>query len=243
MVWGAQRPKAHPTAAATPTTSGNGVLKIDKATNAATASATSAGCPRARPPTRTTAWATITKHRRRDRGEHGGDDRGVPGAHVEGGQHQQGQHTRQHEQDSGDQAPDHPVQQPSDVDRQLLGLGPGQQGAEGKRVEKSLLPDPALLIDQRVLHHRDLPSGAAEGLQGDREPGTRCLTERNQAVPRGLVSRGGHWDFLPHRRRGAQPRPRPAGDLASQNVRTCRCRLRPTMPVADAHAHPSLGSC
>ena len=61
MVWGAHRPRAQPTAAATPTTSGNGVLKIDKATNAATASATSAGCPRARPPTRTTAWATITR--------------------------------------------------------------------------------------------------------------------------------------------------------------------------------------
>ena len=33
--------------------------KTAKATNAATATATSAGWPRARPPTRTTAWATI----------------------------------------------------------------------------------------------------------------------------------------------------------------------------------------
>jgi len=37
------------------------VLKIDKATNAVTASDTSAGWPNARPPTRTTAWATITR--------------------------------------------------------------------------------------------------------------------------------------------------------------------------------------
>jgi hypothetical protein len=71
-------------------------------------------------------------------------------------------------------------------------------------MEKSLLPDPAFLIYQRVLHDRDLPSGAAERLQGDREPGTSCLTERNQPARcalRGLfgpVTRGRHWNFLPH---------------------------------------------
>src|SRR3954470_4793559 len=61
MVWGAHRPRPQPTTAATPTTYGNGVLKIDNATKAATATATSAGCPKARPATRTTALATITR--------------------------------------------------------------------------------------------------------------------------------------------------------------------------------------
>jgi hypothetical protein len=40
-------------------TSGNGTAKTDRATKAATARATRAGCPSARPPTPTTAWATI----------------------------------------------------------------------------------------------------------------------------------------------------------------------------------------
>ena len=55
-------------------------------------------------------------------------------------------------------------------------------------MEESLLSDPALLVDQRVLHHRDLPGRAAEGLQRDREPGTGRLPERDQssAARRGL---------------------------------------------------------
>ena len=150
------------------------------------------------------------QHRRRHSGEDGGDDRGVTGAHVEGGQHQEGHHTRQHEQDPGDQPTDHPVQQPSDVDRQLLSLGPRQQGAERQGMQEALLADPTLLVDQGVLHHRDLSSRAAECLQGDREPGARGLTERDQPARarRRLVwrvGRGGHGDFLPHRPRGAQP--------------------------------------
>jgi hypothetical protein len=103
------------------------------------------------------------QYRRRHSGQHGGDDRGVPRAHVQGGQHQQGDHTRQLERHSGDQATGHPVEQPSDVDGQLLGFGPRQQSAEGQCVEKPPLPDPTFLVNQGVLHHRDLPSRAAEG--------------------------------------------------------------------------------
>ena len=182
--------------------------------------------------------------RRRDSGEHGGDDRGVAGAHVQGGQHQQGDHTRQHEQDPGDQPTDHPVEQPSDVDRQLLRLGPRQQGAEGQGMEKALLADPTLLVDQSVLHHRDLTSGAAEGLQRDREPGTSGLTQRNPPASRmtglvGFVNRGRHGDFLPHRfaRRNRvherMPGPRsnasPAADRASSRRGGGRSEA-PSMP-------------
>ena len=149
------------------------------------------------------------QHGRGNSGEYGGDDRGVTGGHVEGGQHQEGHHTRQHEQDSGDQPTDHPVQHPSDVDRQLLSLGPRQQGAERQGMEKALLADPTLLVDQGVLHHRDLSSRAAEGLQGDREPGPRGLAERDQPARalRGLVRLvgGGRHGELPSTRvsRGA----------------------------------------
>src|SRR6478609_7232562 len=73
-------------------------------------------------------------------------------------------------------------------------------------MEEALLPDPPFLVDQSMLHHSDLPSGAAERLQRDREPGTSCFAERDPAacVRRGLVGlvvRGDHRDFLSHRPR------------------------------------------
>ena len=146
-----------------------------------------------------------------DRGEHGGDDGRVARAHVEGRQAEQSQHPRQHEQDSSDQPTAHTVQQPSDVDRQLLGLWPREQRAERQRVEESLLPDPPLLVDQGVLHHRDLPSRAAEGLQGDREPGTGRLPQRDQPSAR------------PARGRAASP-----GDVTGTSFHTDLARRNPS---------------
>ena len=94
------------------------------------------------------------------------------------------------------------VQQPSDVDRQLLGLRPWKQGAERKGMEKALLPDPTFLVDEGALHHRDLTSRAAERLQGDREPGTSGLRKGDQpsavGTRLGLLTRSRHRDFLAH---------------------------------------------
>ena len=139
MVWGAQRPRAHPTAAATPITSGNGVLKIDNARNAATASATSAGCPKARPPTRITAWATITRTAGAIAARTAVTMVVSPAPRT-GQTTPQGDDTRQHEQPTRDQSPGHTVEQPSGIDRQLLGLRPGQQRAERQRVENRFCP-------------------------------------------------------------------------------------------------------
>ena len=76
----------------------------------------------------------------------------------------------QDEQDAGDQPAAGAVEQPAGVDGQLLRLGAGQQHAVVQRVQEPLLADPALLVDQLVLHHRDLAGRSAEGLQRDGEP-------------------------------------------------------------------------
>jgi hypothetical protein len=54
------------------------------------------------------------------------------------------------------------VQQPADIGRELLRLRPRQQHAVIERVKKTLLADPAFLVDQDAVHHRDLPGGSAE---------------------------------------------------------------------------------
>ena len=63
---------------------------------------------------------------------------------------------------AGDQAALGPVQQPADVDGELLRLRARQQHAVVERVKESRLADPALLLDQDAVHHRDLPGGPAE---------------------------------------------------------------------------------
>ena len=55
-------------------------------------------------------------------------------------------------------------------------------------MQESLLADPALLVDQLVLHHRDLPGRSAEGLQRDGEPGPRRLPQRDDVPTRGVMT-------------------------------------------------------
>ena len=59
------------------------------------------------------------------------------------------------------------MQPPADPRRQLLRLGPGQQMAQVERAQERPLLDPAALIDQLMLHQRDLPGGPAEAEEAD----------------------------------------------------------------------------
>jgi hypothetical protein len=56
------------------------------------------------------------------------------------------------------------VEQAPDLDRRLLCLGDGQQWAVGQGVQEPSLSDPALLIDEGALHHRDLACWPTERL-------------------------------------------------------------------------------
>ena len=123
-------------------------------------------------------------HRGCDTGEHRGHEARLAVGDVDGRQHQQGEHPGQHEQPAGDQPAAGAVEQPAGVDRELLGLRTGQQHAVVEGVQETLLTDPALLVDQLVLHDRDLPGRAPEGLQGDREPGPGRLPEGDDVVAR-----------------------------------------------------------
>ena len=83
------------------------------------------------------------------------------------------------------------VEQPADVDGQLLGLRAGQQHAVVQRVQEPALPDPAVLVDEVALHDGDLAGRAAEGLQRDREPRLDGLPERHHVAGRaGPAGRG-----------------------------------------------------
>ena len=139
-------------------------------------------------------------HDRDDRGRESEEQRldqgGVAVGDVDPGQHQQRDDARQDEEDAGDERAPHPVEQPADVRRELLGLGAGEQRAVGQREEEPLLPDPALLLDQRPLHHRDLAGWPAEGLEGDGEPGSSRDAQRDHVARRFLGCRHGSTEPL-----------------------------------------------
>ena len=133
-----------------------------------------------------------------------------------------------------------PVEQPADVDRELLGLGTGQQRAVVQGVQEAPLPDPALLLDQRALHDRDLAGRAAEGLQRDREPGARGLVQWNalDSCAQGLFAlfrpfgRRRHTSVLPHR-----PRRLPATP-ATRRGRSTLLRRCGTWALHDVEGNP-----
>ena len=85
------------------------------------------------------------------------------------------------------------MQEPADVDRELLRLGPRQQHAVGQRVEEALLAHPALLLDQDAVHHGDLAGRASEAVEGDARPGAERLAEGNAVICRSNA----HWRRSP----------------------------------------------
>ena len=125
-------------------------------------------------------------HRRRQTGEQPDDQVGVTGGQVQDRQPQQREHAGEHEQDAGHEPAEGAVEQPAGVDGELLGLRAGQQHAVVQGVQEPALTDPALLVDQLVLHHRDLAGRTAEGLQRDREPRPGRLPQRDHVAGAGL---------------------------------------------------------
>ena len=142
---GRHRCTAHPAAAASAITIGNGTANTASAANAATARPTSSRPGQragADPPHR---LRHDRHHCGRDAGEDRGDGGGVTERDVHRRQRQQRDHARQHEQRAGHQPAAQAVEQPTDVDRELLRLRAGQQHAVVQRVQEPALPDPAAL--------------------------------------------------------------------------------------------------
>jgi hypothetical protein len=119
----------------------------------------------------------------------------VSPGHIDRCQGEEGDHAGEDEQDAGDQAAAEAVEEPADVDGQLLGFGAGQEHAVVEGVQEPLGADPAALLDQLALHDRDLAGWAAEGLQRDGEPGPHGLAEGHHVL--GVA--GGWTGWLGHR--------------------------------------------
>ena len=81
---------------------------------------------------------------------------------IKPAQHHQADVTRQDEQRTCDQAARNSMQQPADVDGELLSLGSRQQHAIVERVKETRFADPALLLDEDAVHHCDLSRRTAE---------------------------------------------------------------------------------
>ena len=78
--------------------------------------------------------------------------------------------------------PTRPVQQPADIDRELLRLRPGQQHAVVQRMQEPALRDPVLLLDEDAVHDRDLAGRAAEAEQGDPQPDAQRFAEADAVI-------------------------------------------------------------
>ena len=98
---------------------------------------------------------------------HEADAAAVSVKQAQGQHHQRARHD---EQDAGNEAAAHTMQQPADIGRELRCLGTGQQHAEIERVQETRLVDPFLFVDGHAVHQRDLSCRAAERQTADLEP-------------------------------------------------------------------------
>ena len=101
---------------------------------------------------------------------------------IDEAQSKDGEKARQHEQSACNQSAPGLVQKPADIGSELLCLGPGQQHAIVEGVQKALLPEPALLVDQDAVHHRDLPCRAAEAERRDPRPDPHGLAKGDAMI-------------------------------------------------------------
>ena len=86
------------------------------------------------------------------------------------------------EQDPGDEAAGGALEEPPEVDGELLCLRAGQQHAVVEGVEEATFAEPAAIIHELAVHDRDLASRAAEGLQRDPEPGPYRLAKWDDVI-------------------------------------------------------------
>ena len=73
-------------------------------------------------------------------------------------------------------------QQPAEIDGELLRLWARKQHAEIERVEKPLLADPFQFLDEKPVHHRDLPGRATKAKQADLQPNKQRFFKSNTGL-------------------------------------------------------------
>ncbi len=110
------------------------------------------------------------------------------------------------------QGPRRAVQQPPHVDRELVGLGPGEQHREVQRVEEARLADPPAPLDELGVHERDLAGRAPEVHEPQPHPEPQRLRERHRGE-RGDRRARGRARSLAHHIPGREPAPKPCRRL------------------------------
>src|SRR5262245_37649421 len=108
-------------------------------------------------------------------GEYSGDGRQGTVSCIGIGQGQQDKDGWNYKEGPGNDAARSAMQEPADVDRELLGLRPRQQHAVVQGMQKSLFAKPAAPIDQFAVHNRDLTSRAAERDEAELDPKPKGL--------------------------------------------------------------------
>ena len=80
-----------------------------------------------------------------------------------------------YEQAAGYETANRPMHEPADVSGKLLRLGAWQQHAVVQRMEKPLLGNPSLLLDEDTMHDGDLSGRSAKAQERNSYPGVRRL--------------------------------------------------------------------
>ncbi|RCW82367.1 hypothetical protein C7476_108182 [Phyllobacterium bourgognense] len=74
------------------------------------------------------------------------------------------------------------LQQPANINGQLLGLRSRQQRAVVECMQEARFTDPAFLFDDNPVHHGNLASRTAETQGGNPRPNPHGFTKRNAMV-------------------------------------------------------------
>ena len=77
------------------------------------------------------------------------------------------------------------MQQPAEIDGELLSLRSRQQHAVVQRVQKAWLVDPSLFVDDDPVHQRDLSGGPAKAEHADLQPSPERFGQRRVAAGAG----------------------------------------------------------
>jgi len=125
--------------------------------------------------------------RRLDAVEQSGHQRHVAEGDVHPGQRDQDEQRRQHEQRAGNDAAPASMHQPADIGRELLRLRARQHHAVVQRVQEAALGNPAPVLDQFLMHDRNLAGRSAKTDETQLEPEHEGFAEWNAGG-----SGGGH---------------------------------------------------
>ena len=135
-------------------------------------------------PIRTTASSTMARTAALSPKNNAAIDRHIAVAGIDVAERHDGDDAGHHEQAAGHDAAERAMHQPADIGRKLLRLGAGQQHAIVERVQETALRNPALLLDQDAVHHRDLAGGTAEAQHRDAKPDPERLAQRHAVLKR-----------------------------------------------------------